>query len=413
MTAWEWGLALTVLLGADDQADAVVDGPATYGEVAVLQRQYADPALRTGHDLFAPLTRGMQGYFDFKDRLREQSGLSYTIEIAPQFQWDVDGASHANNETNLIVQWAAIDASDIKRGGLLGWYQLADTLGSLNTSQFMADVGVISPLNGGDTAPGDQNRLWQMLVWEQWFANDSLRFGVGKLTTRTFLNLNRYAVSDREDFFSPMIVNNPVSPFTARNGIGVFAQKHFAGGYLTGMLREADGTRKGIGFDTLDSGKWEAAVEYGFTPGTAARNNEGYYRFTGYYTDSIGEGGNRQPPGWSVALSFDQDFGARWAGLFRYAYASEPFRTFKQRAVIGAQLKQPWRFQHDRVGLAAWWAEPTSPVLNHEAGAEAFWKLQLAPYFELTPHLQMVFDPQFDPTRDVAVIAGLRVRIVL
>jgi len=218
-------LLQTGLAGASDNA-------ALYGEAAVLQ-DYARPQLRSGHDAFSPVTDALSGYFGFKERLSRDYGLNYTIEYSPQFQWDLDGGYHGNDETNLIVQWSAVDPTQPKRGSLLAWFQVSRTLGDRNTSEFMDHMGVISPVNGGDTAPGDYGDLIQVLAWEQWFLDERLRIGAGKLTTRTFLNLNRYAVGDREDFMTPMLVNNPVSPFTARNGMGLFGQYHMDGAYLT------------------------------------------------------------------------------------------------------------------------------------------------------------------------------------
>ena len=44
---------------------------------------------------------------------------------------------------------------------------------------------------------------------------------------------------------------------------------------------------------------------------------------------------------------------------------------------------------------------------------EVFWKLQLAPYLELTPDLQVIFNPQRDKERGSAFIAGVRLRLLL
>ena len=390
------------------------DAHATYGEIGVLQLK-AGERLKTGHDLFQPLTDAMSGYFDFKDRLRTEHGVSYTIEYAPQYQVDLQsgGDTTANDETNLIFQWSAVDPGDGKRGSLLGWYQISRTLGSRNTSEFMGEVGVITPVNGGDTAPGDSRDLWQMLAWEQWVLDEKLRLGVGKLTTRTFLSLNRYAVGDRDDFLTPQLVNNTVVPFTARNGMGLFAQYHLDQAYLTGMIREADGTSEGITFSTIDSGRWEYALELGLTPDNLGGLGEGIYRFTAYQTDSIGKGAARQPSGWAVALSFDQDIGDDYGALFRYTYADEDWRAFRQRVALGMQIKHPLGYQFDRIGLAGWWAEPTASQLDPEYGLEAFWKLQLAPNLEVTPDLQLIFNPQGDTGRDPAIVGGLRLRVLL
>ncbi len=391
-----------------------IDPNAIYGEVGILLSQEGD-GLKTGHELLQPLTDAISGYFAFKDRLREQYGVAYTIEYSPQFQWDMrfDGVNTANDETNLIFQWAPIDPSNTKRGSLIGWYQISRTLGSRTTSQFMNDIGVITPVNGGDTAPGDFRDLWQMLAWEQWFLDERLRISIGKLTTRTFLNLNRYAVSDREDFFTPQLVNNTVVPFTARNGMGMFAQFFMDQAYLTGMIREADGTSEDISFSTLDSGRWEYALELGLTPDNLAGLGEGMYRFTSYYTDSIGEGAAREPAGWAFATSFDQDIGEGYGALFRYSYGTRDWRAFKQRLSLGMQIKRPLGYRFDRIGVGGWWAEPTASDLNSESGLEAFWKLQLAPYLEVTSDLQLILDPQGGTSRDTAVIGGIRLTVLL
>lgn len=390
------------------------DPNAVYGEIGVVQ-QPLQSKLKTGHDALQPLTDAMSGYFEIKDRLREDYGLAYTIEYAPQFQWDfrLNGVDTANDETNLIFQWAVVDPANNKSGNLLGWYQISRTLGSRNTSEFMADVGVITPPNGGDTAPGDSRDLWQMLAWEQWVLEEKLRLGVGKLTTRTFLNLNRYAVGDREDFMTPQLVNNTVVPFTARNGMGAFAQYQVDQAYLTGMIREADGTSEGISFSTIDSGRWEYAAELGLTPKNFYGLGEGIYRFATYYTDAIGKGAFNQPSGWALALSFDQDIGGDYGALFRYSYADEDWRAFKQRVALGMQIKHPLGYQFDRIGVAGWWAEPTASQLDAEYGLEAFWKLQLAPNLEVSPDLQLIFNPQGNTGKDRVIVGGLRLRVLL
>ncbi len=112
------------------------DSTTLYGEASVLQ-EYAEPRLRSGHDAFAGLTDALSGYFDFKERLGRVHGFHYTIEYSPQFQWDMQGGHTSNDETNLIVQWAAVDSAEPKRGSLFAWYQISRTLGDSTTSDFM------------------------------------------------------------------------------------------------------------------------------------------------------------------------------------------------------------------------------------------------------------------------------------
>lgn len=417
-TVWSINSSVWIILSAITfvfsgvSADEL-DDQALYGELGVLN-EYKTPELRTGHDALRPLSNKLSPYFDFKKQLSQNYGLSYVLEYSPQLQWELDSSNthHANDETNIILQWSPVDHANSKKGNLTAWYQISRTLGSRHTSDFMDELGVITPTNGGDTAPDDSRDLVQMFAWEQWFADDQLRINVGKLTTRTFLNLNRYATGDREDFLTPMLVNNPVSPFTARNGMGMFAQYLWDEFYLTGMVREADGTTEGISFDTLGSGKWESALELGLTPQNFMGLGKGFYRFTGYYTDSIGKANSYQPAGWSAALSFDQDVGDNYGMFIRYAYADKDFRAFKQRLSLGMQIKNPMKFQHDRIGLGAWWGEPTAPSVSDEYGLEAFWKFQLSPFLEITPDLQIILNPQGNTSKSTVFIGGLRMRLV-
>lgn len=114
-----------------------------------------------------------------------------------------------------------------------------------------------------------------------------------------------------------------------------------------------------------------------------------------------------------MAVSLDQDVGNDYGAFFRYSYASEDWRAFRQRIGAGIQIKHPLGYEFDRIGLAAWWAEPTARALDGEYGLEAFWKLQLAPYLELTPDVQIIFDPQGDPDRGTVWIGALRLRVLL
>ena len=146
----------------------------------------------------------------------------------------------------------------------------------------MEGLGVISPPNGGDTHPVSSRDLTQHFAWEQYFADDRIRIQVGKMTTRVLFNLNRYAVSDREDYFTPMIVNNPVAHYTARVGFGAFAEFKSDNWYVSGMIRDADAdlSKRFIDFDSLSTGNWEYVAELGFTPGDVAGLGRGVYRLT-------------------------------------------------------------------------------------------------------------------------------------
>ncbi|MEE4378018.1 MAG: carbohydrate porin [Candidatus Competibacteraceae bacterium] len=398
---------------AQDQPSDDEDSYAVYGEAGVLQ-DYRNRDTKLGHIPLGAFGDAMDRYFAFKEKLSTTYGFNYIIEYSPQYQWDFEGdaGTTANDETNLIVQWALVDPQDAKKGNLLAWYQISRTLGSDTTSEFMQDLGVISPVNGGDTGLDNTATRLQHLTWEQWFANERFRVMAGKMTTRVLMNLNRYATSDREDFFTPMLVNNPVVHYTARIGLGLFGQYHQDDWYLSAMIRDASATKDGVDFDSVSDGDWEYLTEFALTPDNLGGFGEGIYRITYSYTDQVGEGAFSQPAGWTVSLSFDQDIGEKYGAAIRYAYADEDFRAFQQRLALGLQIKKPLGFENDRIGFGFWWGEPSNRDLNDEYGLEAFWKIQVARFLELSADVQTIFDPANRPDKDAVFVGGLRFRVV-
>ena len=383
-----------------------------YGEIDALF-DYQDRSQRTGHIKQEPTKPISDAYFDFKSDLEDNAGVNYLLEISPQYQTGVGESNghSSNNETNLIVQWAAIEHDNAKRGNLLMWYQWSNTLGSDTTSDFASDLGVLSPPNGGDTSPSSHRDLFQHFAWEQWFADDSIRLMVGKLTTRVLFNLNSYTVSDREDFFTPMIVNNPVVHYTARVGFGTYVEFKQPTYYVSGMMRDADAdlSKKFIDFDSINSGNWEYVSELGLTPQDVLGLGSGVYRLTLSYSDETDafEKSN------SISVSADQDVGEHYGLFFRYAFSDDTFRAFEQRLATGFQIKSPLNFDNDRIGLGGWWGKPTNDRLDDEVGVDLFWRLQLSSIIELTPGFQMIFNPALNQNKNQAALAQMRIRILL
>lgn len=409
MTRRYFGRAALVFLALSNPSFSE-DSDSSYGEAGVLL-EYEDRVEKSGHVDLGPLSRGMDTYLEFKEREFQDRGFNYVVEVAPiyQYQLDGDGGAQFNNEINFITQWAVVDGTDPRRGNLLVWYQWANTYWGKTTSEFAGRAGVLSPPNGGDTAPGDARDLTQHFAWEQWFGDDHWRIMVGKLTTRVLFNLNRYTVSDREDFFTPMLVNNPVVSYTARLGLGAFLEYKEDGWYVSGMARDADAdpSTRFIDFDSVDSGNWEYLAELGLTPDRFMELGQGNYRLTLSYSDATDNLDSTS----SISFSGDQDVDDEWGLFLRYAWADDTFRTFEQRLATGVQWLKPLGFVNDRLGIGTWWGAPVDGALNDEYGVDMFWKVQVSPWLELTPGLQINLNPALKD-RNQAIFAGLRLRWV-
>lgn len=392
-------IALAVVLGSAGSARAEAERtPFEYGEIEAVFTDPLDVEGRPG----APEI-GLS-YFEWKDAFGKETGINYVIEDRLINQWG-DGASIYDNELNLIVRWDVFADDTFGAGSLNVWGQFAQSIGGHTAGRFQSDLGVLSPLNGGNGGPGSTNEILQMLAWEQILANGRFRIQFGKLAMRTLVNLNRYANGDSEMFFSPMLGNNPVAPYTALLGLGVFAQWREDDWYVSGVVRAPD-TKLGISFDALGDGDIAYIVEFGFTPEIEGLGR-GEYRLTLSYDEDTAT----RPDVFTVSLSADQDIGEHIGAFFRYA-RGDTFRSFENRVAAGFQVLGPFGYADDRIGAGFWWGDPVSNALNDEYGLEFFYRVQLTRALQITPDVQFVFDPALT-NDDVKAVFGLRFRLVL
>ena len=375
--------------------------PFEYGEISGVFEPYGE---RDGYWSFGGLDEAYQSYSDWKDRLSEKHGLSFLIEDRLIMQW-ADGSDVYDNELNVIAR------QELFRSGpgdlsFNIWGQFANSIGGTTAGEFQSELGILSPLNGGNSGPDTSNQILQMFAFEYINPDETWRIQAGKLALRTLINLNRYANGDSEMFFSPMLGNNPVVPYTALLGLGVYGQYRTDAWSIAGLVRAPD-TDLGLSTDAWQDGNRGYAVEFALTP-TIPNLGDGVYRLTW----SLDEENDALPRMETWSLSADQDIGDRIGAFFRYAWADQTFRDFDRRLAVGFQVKKPFGFTYDRIGVGGWWGNPTDDTLNDERGLEFFYKAQVSPFLEITPDLQVVFDPALSDA-NTDVIIGLRLRLVL
>ena len=372
-----------------------------YGEISGV---FTSPSTRDGYLSFGRLGRAYDDYSVWKSEVSEKNGVSWLIEDRMILQ-SGRNADIADNELNLIGRYEFARASPAS-WSINVWGQFANTLGNTTLSKFQTELGVLSPLNGGNSGPDKSNQILQMLAFEYINPTETLRFQVGKLAVRTLLNLNRYAHGDSDSFFTPMLGNNPVVPYTALLGLGVFGQYRADNWYLSGLVRAPDGNL-GLSTSAWQNGSREYIVEAALTP-TIPGLGYGEYRLT---LSRLIENGSL-PRVDTFSLSADQDFGDRLGGFFRYAHADDTFRDFRKRIAAGLVVKRPLGFEYDRAGFGAWHGTPTDPSRRNETGVEIYYRAQVSPFLQITPDIQIVFDPA-NSTRSSEVILGLRLRVEL
>jgi carbohydrate-selective porin OprB len=63
------------------------------------------------------------------------------------------------------------------------------------------------------------------------------------------------------------------------------------------------------------------------------------------------------------------------------------------------------------IGLGTSWAQPFNENLRSQYGVESYWKILLLPNLWVTPGVQLIFDPSFNPQQDDVAVLQIKARL--
>ncbi len=346
------------------------------------------------------------------DQLRKHaapSGLEFELGLTGIFQGasdTVDGqsATMAGFSYDFVGMWTLFENQSLGAGGF-GWHlEGGRTIGSGRLEDLSARAGSILGINDDlDAEPVALTELW----WSQNLLEDKLIITTGKIDQTCYFDTNRIANSETDQFIATPLVNNLSIPFPD-NGLGLNVTTQPGDTFFfSGGFGDANAVATETGFDTFDQHEYFAAVEAGLMP-HFENLGDGTYRLTLWRNEIDGRTGY----GW--ALSFDQEI-APDSGVvpfFRYGSADDDVSDFEQFISGGLGFEGCFGRADDLLAIGCAWADPSDDSVAQETIVEAFYRAQLSDSVQLTPDLQVIFNPADNPAHDVIVVGGLRVQIV-
>lgn len=267
------------------------------------------------------------------------------------------------------------------------------------------NAGIRSIVNGNvfpDEAVVDE------LFWKQVSPNGEVVVMAGIIDHSFHFDVNRVANDSNRSFFSFALVNNLSIPWPLYGGVG-------------GLLRWNASERVSL---LLGGGDSAADEAYAFWRTWNERSwwglfevdleldlpllGKGHYRVTPWYNHLDDE------DGWGIGLNVDQELGLPGlVGFFRFGAGPERVTEVRRFASAGIGLEAPFGRSGDFVGIGFAWSDPSDGAGGqNETLVEAFYRFQLTPTLELTPDLQIVFDPAGNPDDDVVFVPGIRLALV-
>ena len=103
-----------------------------------------------------------------------------------------------------------------------------------------------------------------------------------------------------------------------------------------------------------------------------------------------------------------------WADYGYNTAEGGPFGTTacRQAANLGAAILSPFDLRGE-AALGASWADPIEAGERSQYGIEAYWRVLLMSNLWLTPGVQVLFDPTYNPETDNLAIAHIKFSVFL
>lgn len=356
-----------------------------------------------------------EGYFDWKDRLREEHGLSYTFDYT----------------SGIIAGTNSLSGEDFFASGAFRFYGSWDLIGrgSGNTGKLVwkgehRHGYTDPPYNGAAADLGYAGALFNPLsdvgtkltnlYWQQNLMGGRLEIVGGFIDATDYVDL--YALASPWNAFSNWALATGSGtigvPDDAALGVYVNAMitDHL---YISGGIADAnaDSSNPFDGFDTFfNDREYFKSIELGWTT-----SHERFYldnvHLTFWHVDERERAGTSE--GWGLNFSYAHSIGDKWMPFLRGGYAEDGASVFQKSVTTGVayHLKDDVSL----VGLGLNWGEPNEDTfgsgLGDQYAMELFARLRVMRNLEVIPNIHFIGNPALDPDEDSVLAFGLRARL--
>ena len=368
-------------------------------------------------------------WFKWKEQLYKDHGLKLGISYQSLFQKTSDTLTDQDTAWGgwllLEARWDAINRGKDYQGSLVASLDWRHAIGgNARPAFFQVDTGSGWP---SDFSYVEWDLWLPAIYWEQWLEKDIFVFRVGNQTAQQFIDFFRY--KDSRTSFS-------AGPFTAaaqslpapQPGFGTsFRWKPARDSefYIAGTINDANARVNSYDWNNVfDYGQFFYGVEFG-TNWRRGKANFDHIHLLLFYTDeqhTVNPGfANKAGGGFKLAGSKQWD---RLVGHGSFTYntaegAGFGVTTIGKMLTAGIAVQRPLEVRGE-VGVGAMWGEPIEGVIlagrpqsqpsENQYGMELYWKILLTEDLWITPNLQYVINPTFNPNTDSIVITGFKFR---
>jgi hypothetical protein len=368
-----------------------------------------------------------QKWFKYKEDFYEKYGvkLGFSYQAIYQRASDTTSFFGFSGENDVAAGWALLEGKwEMYNRGQDYEGSLVAALDWRHTFTDGRDPAFWGKLDAGSLWPTDFGYIeWDPWVpvayWEQWFTKDRFVLRLGQQNVGQIYDFFRF--KDLRVAFSGSLFNAPatVVPFPGPGLGGAFELWPIKDSTLYVV-----GTVNDMNFE-IEEWTWDDAIEdadffYGLEVGynwARAPGDFDHLHVNLFYADKPAENPLPSTPsesGWGFKILGEKQSG-RFVGFGSYTYNTSKGGAFgatlaKHATTAGLAVLKPFGLRGE-IGLGTSWAQPFDNDLRSQYGVEGYWKLLLLPNLWVTPGVQVIFDPTFNPQQDTIAIAQIKARL--
>jgi len=308
-------------------------------------------------------------------------------------------------DLDFMSGWTLVGRDTPDTGVLVATAEFRDRMGSDPASAVGPQLGtLINTVN----AFNDRDWVVRDAYWLQRFNGGKLRVLIGRADTSDFVGQqpmqNVNALFANRSFSA-----NPTVPFPGHGPTVGVSYRPSDRYYVTGGIANGYNNTRKSEFDTIGDADFFYSAEAGWTPQVEGMG-AGRYSIMVWRIDARTENGFASPSDDGVTLVAGQQLNNRFQVWGRYAHANGATTNIRNLAQAGIGYSGLFGSPSNMSGLAASFAEPRSSASRDEKVIEAFQRIQLSRFTQLSAGLQVVFDPGNNPDEDRVELLYARIR---
>lgn len=353
------------------------------------------------HQVWRPI------YLFYRDEMDIDLALAYTT-LYQRATAGIGYEEAAGDDFDFYGLWTICDKDKTLHPSSVGFnFESRAKWTSIPPRQLAANIGSLwGTVNTFSREDFSLIQLW----WEYHLIRKKFGFRLGKLDQTDYFNLYTFT-SSNFSFLNQGLTGDLTIGFPD-NGLGaIVGYKPTQETFIFAGIGDMNAVKTSMCLDTFFSDhEYFTAFEFSYKPQVPCQG-EGNYNIMIWHSDEVKK--KHIPASKGFAVSFEQEFRSGFTPFVRYGHSDGKNTGITDSLAAGFGIITPFRRKDDEFGFGFIWAKPRKHGLSDQMMCESYYRLQLTHHIQISPDIEVIFNPSYNPRHDVIGVFSLRVRATL